>query len=103
MMVQVNSFYGLASKDTNVHLQHFLKLCNTIIIKDVTPDAIRLCQFPFSLMGKAKQWFFKDKEVVNTWSKCSTVFLTKFFPMGKTNALRGRIANFQQNSMEPIP
>jgi hypothetical protein len=31
------------------------------------------------------------------------VFLTKFFPMGKTNALRGRIANFQQTQMEPIP
>jgi hypothetical protein len=30
------------------------------------------------------------------------VFLTKFFPMGKTNALRGRIANFQQTQMEPI-
>jgi hypothetical protein len=47
-------------------------------------------------VGKAKQWFYKDKEAVSTWSKCSIVFLTKFFPMGKTNALRGRISNFQQ-------
>jgi len=31
------------------------------------------------------------------------VSLVKFFPMGKTNALRGRISNFQQNSMESIP
>ena len=30
-------------------------------------------------------------------------FLAKFFPMGKTNALRGRIANFQQTQLEPIP
>jgi hypothetical protein len=45
-------------------------------------------------MGKEKQWFYKDKEVVNTWSKCSTAFLTKFFIMDKTNALRGRIVNF---------
>ena len=29
--------------------------------------------------------------------------LAKFFPMGKTKALRGRISNFQQNSMESIP
>jgi hypothetical protein len=36
-----------------------------------------------------KQWFYKEKEAVKTWDKCSTVFLTKFFPMGKTNALRG--------------
>jgi hypothetical protein len=83
-------------------LAHFLELCDTIIIKEVAPKAIRLRLFPFSLMGKAKQWFYKDKEAVNTWSKCSMAFLMKFFPMGKTNALRGRIANFQQTSMEPI-
>ena len=30
------------------------------------------------------------------------MFLAKFFPMGKTNALRGKISNFQQISMESI-
>jgi outer membrane cobalamin receptor len=59
--------------------------------------------FPFSLMGKAKQRFYQDQEAVSTWDKCSTVFLAKFFPMGKTTALRGRIANFLQNSTETIP
>ena len=58
-------------------------------------ESIRLRLFPFSLMGKVKQWFYKDKEADNTWVKCSTLFLLKFFPMGKTNALRGRISNFQ--------
>jgi hypothetical protein len=73
--------------DANTHLQHLLELCDTIVIKDVTLDVTRLRIFPFSLMGKAKQWFYKNKEVVSTWNKCSTVFLAKFFPMGKTNAL----------------
>ena len=27
----------------------------------------------------------------------------KVFPMGKTNALKGKISNFQQTSMESIP
>jgi hypothetical protein len=31
------------------------------------------------------------------------MFLAKFFPVGKTNALWGGIANFQQTCMEPIP
>jgi len=84
----------LPSEDANAHLQHFLELCDTIVIKDVTPEIIRLCLFPFSLVGKAKQWFYKDKKDVNTWANCSTTFLTKFFPMGKTNALRRRILNF---------
>jgi hypothetical protein len=59
--------------------------------------------FPFSLLGKANQWFYKDKEAMNTWRKCSTAFLTKFFPVGRTNALRKRIINFQQIAIEPIP
>jgi hypothetical protein len=50
----------------------------------MAPESIRLCLFPFSLARKENQWFYKDKEAVNTWAKCSTVFLAKFFPMGKT-------------------
>ena len=64
-------------------------------MKDVALESIRLGLFPFSHMGKAKQWFYKDKEAVNTRPKYCTTFLVKFFPMGKTNALRGRISNFE--------
>ena len=73
----------------NAHLQHFLELCDMIIIKDVAPESISLRLFLFSLSGKAKQWFYKEKEAVKTWDKFSMAFLAKFFPMGKTNALRG--------------
>jgi hypothetical protein len=53
-MVQANQFYGLPSEDASAHLQHFLELYDTIIIKDIAPASIRLHLFPFSLMGKAK-------------------------------------------------
>jgi len=53
-MVQANQFYGLPSEDASAHLQHFLELCDTIVIKDVAPASIRLHLFPFSLVGKAK-------------------------------------------------
>ena len=48
MMVQANH------EDTNAHLQHFLELCDTIVIKDVAPESIWLRLFPFCLSGKAK-------------------------------------------------
>jgi hypothetical protein len=30
--------------------------------KGVSKDAILLCLFPFSLLGKAKQWFYANKD-----------------------------------------
>jgi len=95
MMVQATQFYGLPSEDASAHLQHFLELCDTIVIKDVAQARIRLRLFPFSLAGKSKQWFYKEKEAVSTWDQCSTAFLAKNFPMDKTNSLRRK---FQTSS-----
>ena len=53
-MVQASPFYGKPNEGANAHLQNFLELCKTITIRGVTADAIRLCLFPFSLLGKAK-------------------------------------------------
>jgi hypothetical protein len=39
---------------------------------------------------------------VSTWEKCSNAFLTKFFPLGKTNALQNKISGFQQLMDETI-
>jgi hypothetical protein len=95
-MVQQRPFCGKVSEDVNAHLQHFLEICSTFTIRGVTQDAVRLRLFAFSLLGKAKQWFYSNKEAVSTWEKCSNAFLAKFFPLGKTNALRNKISGFQQ-------
>jgi hypothetical protein len=68
----------------------------------VTQDAICLHLFPFSLLGKAKQWFYSNKEAVSTWEKCSNTFLAKFFPLGKINALQNKISGFQELMDETI-
>jgi uncharacterized protein YggU (UPF0235/DUF167 family) len=65
-MVQASPFYGKANEDASAHLQKFLELCSTFVIKGATQDAIRLRLFPFSLLGKAKQWFYADKSAVDT-------------------------------------
>ena len=66
-------------------------------------DVVRLRLFPFSLLRKTKQWFYANRDAINTWDKCSEAFLKKFFPLGKTNAPPGRIFGSQQVASESIP
>jgi hypothetical protein len=101
-MVQQIPFCGKASKDANAHLQHFFEICSTFTIRGVTQDAVCLRLFPFSLLGKVKQWFYSNKEAVSTWEKCSNAFLVKYFSLSKTNALRNKISTFQQLMDETI-
>ena len=61
-MVQANQFCGKAHEDASAHLQHFLEICSTFTIRGVTRDAILLHLFLFSLLGKAKQWFYANKD-----------------------------------------
>jgi hypothetical protein len=102
-MVQASPFYGKPNEDASAYLQQLLELFNTFTIRGVEKDVIRLRLFPFSLLGKAKQWFYVNREKINSWAKCSLAFLVKFFPLGKTNALQGRISSFQQATNETIP
>jgi hypothetical protein len=66
-MVQRSPFYGKTLEDANAHLQHFLEICSSFTIWGVTQDLVCLCLFLFSLVGKAKQWFYSNMEAVSTW------------------------------------
>jgi len=57
-MVYASPFCGKANEDASAHLQQFLELCSTFVIKGVSQGAIRLRLFPFSLLARAKQWFY---------------------------------------------
>ena len=60
-MLQASQFCGKAHEDASANLQHFLEISYTFNIKGVSKDAILLRLFPFSLLGKAKQWFYTKK------------------------------------------
>jgi hypothetical protein len=100
-MVQQSPFYAKASEDANAHLQHFLEIYSTFTIQGVTQDAVRLRIFPFSLLGKAKQWFFSNKEAVSTWEKCSNAFLANFFRREKPMPSETRSLGFSNSWMRP--
>jgi hypothetical protein len=52
-LVQATTFSEKAQEDGTAHLQDFLEIGSTIIIKDVAQDIILLRLFPFPLEEKA--------------------------------------------------
>ena len=53
-MVQASPFCGKPNEDANAHLQNFLELCDTVVIRGVTAYVIKLHFFPFSLLGEGE-------------------------------------------------
>jgi len=101
-LVQATQFSGKAHEDASAHLKNFLEIGSTIRINGVDKDVILLHLFPFSLEGKARKWFYTYQDNINNWTNLSDAFLSKFFPIGKTAALRGNIVSFQQQKTETI-
>jgi len=69
-MVQASLFCSKASEDANAHLLNFLEVSNTINPRGTTLDIVRLWLFPFSLLEKAKTWFYSNKEAFTKWEAC---------------------------------
>jgi hypothetical protein len=65
-MVQHSPFTN--KEDLNLLLQAFVQLCQTFDMDGVTQDQMRARLFPFSLLGKALQWFYSLlAETVQSW------------------------------------
>jgi hypothetical protein len=100
-MVQHSPFTG--KEDPNLHLQAFIQLCQTFNMDGVTQDQMRARLFPFSLLGKALQWFHSQPaEMVQNWNALMRAFMKEYYSPGKTQSLRNKIATFAQYPMETI-
>ena len=96
-------FGGSPTEDPNMHIRDFIEICDTFKFNGVTEDAIKLRLFPFSLRDKAKGWLHSlPAGSITTWEDLAQKFLTKFFPMAKTAAIRNSITQFSQQSGETL-
>jgi hypothetical protein len=53
-MVQAITFSGKKNEDASAHLQNFLEIYSTIVIKNISQEVMLLRLFPFSLDGRDK-------------------------------------------------
>jgi hypothetical protein len=100
-MVQHSPFTG--KEDPNFYLQAFIQLCQTFNMGGVTQDQMRASLFPFSLLGKALQWFhYQPAETVQNWNALMRAFMKEYYSPGKTQSLHNKIAIFAQYPMETV-
>jgi hypothetical protein len=98
-MVQHSPFTG--KEDLNFHLQAFVQLCQTFNMDGVTQDQMRARLFPFSLLGKALQWFYSQlAETVQDWNALMRAFMKEYYSPDKTQSLHNKIATFAQYPTE---
>jgi hypothetical protein len=65
------------------HMMNFLEYCNTLKQNDVSPEAIRMQLFPFSLSGNAKMWFHAlPFHIIDTWEHCYLVMAPRKLAAG---------------------
>ena len=59
--------------------------------------------FPFSLMGKVKQWYtFAIESTKGDWDELKDKFHLAFFPMSRIDSLPRAILDFEQRKKESI-
>ncbi|XP_075083231.1 uncharacterized protein LOC107825674 [Nicotiana tabacum] len=96
-------FSGIQLEDPQQHLKNFLSICKTQRQPNVTPEAIRLLLFPFSVTGAAQVWLNSlPINSIATWDELVKQFHNKFHPPNKTAQQIDEIVSFKQKPMETL-
>ena len=78
-------------------------MCSCLSISGMTQETLKWKLFPFSLKGKAKQWYTHVIESTNEdWDELIYKFCLAFFPMFRIVSLPRVILGFEQYKKESI-
>jgi hypothetical protein len=102
-MVQTNTFLGLEDEDHYHHLQQFEQTCDWLHIEGTSDGTICWKLLPFTLRGKALQWYGRTKEKMKVyWGTLRADFCMDFYPLSKVVNLRIKIISFKQGDIESM-
>ena len=78
-MVRAQTFSGLETEDPDLHLQVFEELCSCLVILGMSQETLKWKLFPFSLMGKAEQWYTDNvRGMIQDWEELQDDFCLSF-------------------------
>jgi len=98
-LISSNQFTGLEQEDPYTHLSTFYELTATMGIEERDKEVAYLKLFPFSLVGKAKEWLNSHpNQSLTRWNEEEETFLQKFFPLSRLIKAKSDISNFCQGA-----
>ena len=93
VMVRAQPFSVHENENPCNHLLEFEEMCLCLSTLGMTQETLRWKLFPFTLTGKAKQWYTHAIESANgDWEELKDKFCLAFFPIG---SLPNAIFNFE--------
>ncbi|XP_070034980.1 uncharacterized protein [Nicotiana tomentosiformis] len=96
-------FSGSYIKYPQQHLRNFLSICVTQRQPNVTPEAIKLLLFPFSMTGEAQTWLNSlPINSITTWEELVKQFVNLFYPPNKTAKQIDEILSFRQRPTKTL-
>ena len=102
-MVRAQTFFGLETEDPDLHLQAFEELCSCLVIPGMSQESLRWKLFPFSLVGKAEQWYTHNvRGTIHDWEELRDDFCLSFSSASHTTSLRSEILAFEQVEKETV-
>jgi hypothetical protein len=91
-MVQDRPFFSAINEDPYIHLKEFKDLCSHLVILGMAWKTVRWKLFPFSLMGRAEQWYTHTVgSVKGSWEDLRDDFCNSFSLMERTKQWYTRI------------
>jgi hypothetical protein len=83
-MAREQSFARTKEKKPYTHLREFDQLCSCITIEGMAQETLKWILFPFSLTGRAKQWYnLNIQRVEGKWEVLMEKFCRTFFSLAQ--------------------
>ncbi|XP_075083595.1 uncharacterized protein LOC142167330 [Nicotiana tabacum] len=96
-------FSGSYIEDSQQHLKNFLSICVAQRQLNVTPNAIKLLLFRFSVTEEAQTWLNSlPINSITMWEELVNQFVNKFYPPNKTAKQIVEILSFRQRPTETL-